>query len=72
MKKSFKLENLGCAHCALKMEEAIKKIKGVDNASVNFIMQKLTIESSEEISESLLSEAQKAISRIERHCVIVK
>ena len=68
----FKLDNLGCAHCALKMENSIKKISGVTNASVNFIMQKLTIESDEEISDKLIEEAQKAISKIERHCVIVK
>ena len=30
MKKSYKLEELDCAHCAAKMEEAIKKIGGVD------------------------------------------
>ena len=27
MKKSFKLENLDCAHCAAKFEEALKKIE---------------------------------------------
>ena len=29
MKKSFKLENLDCAACAAKMEEAIKKVPGI-------------------------------------------
>ena len=28
MKKKFKLQDLDCANCAAKMEEAIKKIKG--------------------------------------------
>ena len=27
MKKTFKLEDLDCAHCAAKMEEAVKKIE---------------------------------------------
>ncbi len=27
MKKKFKLEDLDCANCAAKMEEAIKKIR---------------------------------------------
>ena len=30
MKKKFKLEDLDCANCAAKMEEAIKKIEGVN------------------------------------------
>ena len=44
MKKTFKLIDLDCAHCAAKMEEAIKKLPGVTNASVNFLQQKFTLE----------------------------
>ena len=35
MKKKFKVENLDCAHCAAKMEEAIKKIPGVTDAAMS-------------------------------------
>ena len=41
MKKKFKLQDLDCANCAAKMEEAIKKIDGVNDASVSFMMQKI-------------------------------
>ena len=34
MKKSYKLENLGCANCAARMEDAINKIDGVTKAQV--------------------------------------
>ena len=44
MKKKFKLEDLDCANCAAKMEEAIKKIPGVNDASVSFMTQKMTVE----------------------------
>ena len=30
MKKKFKLQDLDCANCAAKMEDAIKKIDGVN------------------------------------------
>ena len=43
MKKKFKLTDLDCANCAAKMEEAIKKIEGVKDANVSFMMQKMTI-----------------------------
>ena len=43
MKKSFKLVDLDCANCAQKMEDAIKKIDGVEDATVSFIMQKMTV-----------------------------
>ena len=44
MKKKFKLQDLDCANCAAKMEEAIKKIEGVSDATVSFMTQKMTIE----------------------------
>jgi copper chaperone CopZ len=37
MKKKFKLQDLDCANCAAKMEEAIKKIEGVSDATVSFM-----------------------------------
>ena len=40
MKKTFRMEDLECAHCAAKMEDAIKKLDGVHCASVNFLLQK--------------------------------
>ena len=42
MKKKFKLQDLDCANCAAKMEDAIKKIPGVNDANVSFMMQKMT------------------------------
>lgn len=50
MKKKFKLQDLDCANCAAKMEEAIKKIDGVNDASVNFMMQKMTIDADDSLS----------------------
>ncbi|EEG94383.1 heavy metal-associated domain protein [Roseburia inulinivorans DSM 16841] len=44
MKKKFKLEDLDCANCAAKMEDAIKKIPGVNDASVSFMTQKMSID----------------------------
>ena len=43
MKKVFKLQDLDCANCARKMEDAIKKIDGVQDASVSFMTQKMTL-----------------------------
>ena len=48
MKKKFKLEDLDCANCAAKMEDAIKKIPGVNDASVSFMTQKMSIDAEDE------------------------
>ena len=43
MKQVFKIENLDCAHCAQKLEDAINKIQGVSQVRVDFLHQKLTL-----------------------------
>ena len=65
MKKTYMLEDLDCANCAAKMEAAIRKIDGVTDASVSFILQKMTIEAPDEIFERVLKDAVKAIRRVE-------
>lgn len=72
MKKKFKLEELDCANCAAKMEDAISKIEGVESVSVNFMAEKLTIEADEDKFEEILDAAQKAITKVERNCKIVR
>ena len=71
MKKKFKVENLDCANCAAKMESLIKKIPGVNDAQMNFIMQKLTIDADENRFDEIVLEAQKVCSKIEADCKII-
>lgn len=70
MRKVFVLEDLDCAHCALKMEKAIQKINGVKFASINFMASKLTLEAEDSIFASVLIEAQKQIKKVEPDCKI--
>lgn len=72
MKKAFKLEDLDCAHCAAKMEDAIAKLDGVQSVSVNFLMQRMTLEAADAEYESVLERAVKAARRVEPDCRIVK
>ncbi len=72
MKKKFKLDEVDCANCAAKMEEAIKRIDGVQDASVNFLTQKLTLEADDERFEAVLDEACKVISKVEPDCEVIR
>ena len=56
MKKKFKLQDLDCANCAAKMEEAIKRIEGVADANVSFMTQKMTIEAEESRFDEIMKE----------------
>ncbi len=71
MKKKYKLQDLDCANCAAKMEEAIKKIDGVTDASVNFMMQKMTIEADDDRFDEIMKTVQSTISKVEPDCRIV-
>ena len=71
MKKTFLLEELDCAHCAARMEDAIRKLEGVREASVSFLSQKLTLDAEDADFEAILKKAQKICRRIEPHCRIV-
>ncbi len=70
MKKTYKLIELDCANCAAKMEDAIKKLDGVTNASVNFMTQKLTLDADDERFDEILKKAADCIKKIEPDCKI--
>ena len=44
MRKKYKIENLGCASCASKMEDKIKNLDGVNKVNISFITQKLKLD----------------------------
>lgn len=70
MKKVYKIE-VDCPNCALKVEDAIKKLEGVQDASVNFMVLKLSVDFCEGADEQkIMKAAQKAAKKVERDCVI--
>lgn len=71
MKKKFKMDNIDCANCAMKMEEAIRKIDGVDSANINFMLQKLTLEANEEDFQEIIKKARVAIKDIDDEAIIL-
>lgn len=70
MKKRFKLIDLDCANCAAKMEDAIKKIDGVQDATVSFMTQKMTLEADDARFDAIVQEVVRVCKRIEPDCVI--
>ena len=64
MKKVFKIE-IDCANCAAKVEEAINKIEGVKQASLNFMTQKMIIDIDDANFESIMKQVKKVGRKIE-------
>ncbi len=71
MKKTFKMKNLGCAHCAAEMESKIQKLDGVKTAGISFMMQKITIEADDERFNEIVTEAREICKKIEPGCTIL-
>ena len=71
MKKVFELMDLDCAHCAARMEEGIRKLEGVQDVSVNFLTQRLTLEADDESFDKILRQAVKLCRKIEPDCTVV-
>lgn len=70
MKKKFKLTDLDCANCAAKMEDAIKRINGVTDASVSFMTQKMTIEADDARFDDIMKEVVAVCKKVEPDCII--
>ena len=68
--KVINLEDLDCANCAAKMECAIKKVEGVTNANVNFMMQRMTVEIDSENPQAVLAEIKKVCKKVEPDCIL--
>lgn len=69
MKKTYEFENLGCAHCAGKMEEKIGKLPEVESVNLSFPMKKMYVETS---SEDLLPVIQKICTDIEPDVIVTE
>ena len=70
MKKTYALDEIDCANCASKLENAISKIDGVYFASINFFAQKLTVDIDDERFDDVMKNVLKTAKRLEPGCKI--
>ena len=70
MKKTYKIE-VDCANCALKMEEAARKVEGVAEAAVSFMTQKMKVEFAEGADpHATMENVLSACKKVEDDCEI--
>lgn len=72
MKQSYDVKGLHCANCALRLEKAVNKIDGVEEAVVSFATQKLVIDAPEDKLEGILDQAQAKATKLDPDWVIVR
>ena len=72
MKKVCRLDGLGCASCAAKIENAVAKLEGVSSASVNFMTTKLVIEGEDARMDEIMEQATAIVKKVEPDVVVRK
>ena len=65
MKKIVKLEGLCCANCAAKIEDGVKKLPGVKEATLSFMTQRLVMEVEDGREDEVIAAARKVADKIE-------
>ena len=68
-KRVYILENLGCAHCASKMEERIQALEGVESATITFATKQLRLRAAD--PDALLPHIRKICTSIESEVKVV-
>ncbi len=70
MKQTYRIE-VDCANCALKMEDAAKKVEGVLDATVSFMTQKMKVEFAQDADAGKVMETvRKACKKVESDCEV--
>jgi Cd2+/Zn2+-exporting ATPase len=63
--KEFELEGLNCSNCALKIEDQVKKLDGMEKVELNFATSTLKVAAEDAKLEKIKEELQKISDRIE-------
>ena len=71
MKRTFILEDLDCAHCAKKIEEAVAKIDGVSECTVTFLTQKMVYTVEDDKNDAAEKEMRKIVKSTEPDVTVV-
>lgn len=72
MKKTYILEDLDCANCAAKIEEAVGKLDGVSKSTVTLLTQKLVVEVEEGKVSGLLKEIKRIVKKFEPDVEVIE
>lgn len=72
MKRVFKIEDVDCANCAAKMERMAAKLDGVNEVSINFMAQRITIDAVDERFNEVVDEIEKVMKKVDKEAHIIR
>ncbi len=72
MKKVYILEDLDCAHCAAKIEEAVGNLEGVLKSTVTLLTQKLIVEVENDKAQGITADIKKIVKKFEPDVAVLE
>lgn len=65
-RNNYKLSNIDCAACGVKIEDSVSKLSGVKSSNFNFMFMKLNVEFNEEVitDEEIETTIHKPVSGV--------
>lgn len=70
MKQEYVLDGLDCSNCALKIENGVKGIKGIDGCAVNFAASTLTVSADGKEEQWVTNKIEKKVKSIDPHVTV--
>jgi len=61
MKKTYSISDLDCMACSNNLEKKLTTITGVQSVSINFFLQKLTLEADDAQFEDILKRVRRVV-----------
>ena len=68
--KKYRLANLGCAHCAAKMEKNVSKVKGVNEVSINFLTTKMMLDLDDSDLDATIAGIEAAVKDVDPRVIL--
>lgn len=72
MRKTYILEDLDCANCAAKIEEAVGKLDGVSKSTVTLLTQKLVIEVEDDKASAIVKDIKAIVKKFEPDVEVIE
>ena len=65
MKTKYHVEGLDCPHCAARLEKMLSEAEGIKEAKINFLTEKITVESdlAEDALDALVARTAAAFDK---------
>lgn len=72
MTRTYRLDEIDCANCARKLQDALCRLDGVESARVNFLTQKLVLTAADDDFADVERRAVALVADVEPDCEVLR